>query len=211
MNTFFEPWIGSGYSQKNYKILVIGDSHYCGGHERCGVKGNCSFEEMKDCNDFTQVTVKSYIDFRKNIGEKHGWMTKTFYPFDKIFYGKENVTMEESLELWNSISFYNFLQTAYIEEATNVFYSNTDYILSSPLCYNVIKELRPNLIIVWGNRAYNHLPNTNWEDGTNYYNGKYLIDNEIKCIRIYHPSRANVSYWHSVLTDFIGMEPNKLL
>lgn len=139
-------------------------------------------------------------------------MTKTFYRFDKIFYGKENVTMEESLKLWNSISFYNFLQTAYIGKASNVLYSDDDYALSTSLFCNVIKELKPNLLIVWGNRAYYHLPNTNWLRGTNY-SGKYLIDNEneIKCIRIYHPSRANVSDWHSILTDFIGMEPNKLL
>ena len=173
---------------------------------------NCSFEEMEDCSNFTQRIVKSYIDFRKDIIEKQGWMTKTFYRFDKIFYGKENVTMEESLKLWNSISFYNFLQTAYIGEASNVSYSDDDYALSTPLFCNVIKELKPNLLIVWGNRAYYHLPNTNWLRGTNY-SGKYLIDNEneIKCIRIYHPSRANVSDWHSILTDFIGMEPNKLL
>lgn len=213
MDTFFKPWIGSEYQQKNYKILVIGDSHYCGGCDRCGVYGNCSFEEMEDCSNFTQRIVKSYIDFRKDIIEKQRWMTKTFYRFDKIFYGKENVTIEESLKLWDSISFYNFLQTAYIGEASNVLYSNDDYALSTPLFYNVIKELNPNLLIVWGNRAYDHLPNTNWLRGTDYYNGKYLIDNEneIKCIRIYHPSRANISDWHSILTDFIGMEPNKLL
>ena len=41
MDTFFKPWIGSEYQQKNYKILVIGDSHYCGGCDRCGVYGNC--------------------------------------------------------------------------------------------------------------------------------------------------------------------------
>lgn len=213
MDTFFKPWIGNEYTQKNYKILVIGDSHYCGGCDRCGVYGNCSFEEMEECSNFTQRVVESYIDFRKGIGEKQVWMTKTFYPFDKIFYGKENVTVEESLKLWNSISFYNFLQTAYIKKATNVKYSNNDYALSTPFCYNVVKELRPNLIIVWGNRAYDHLPNTNWQGSTEYYNGKYLIDNEneIRCIRIYHPSRANVSDWHSILTDFIGMEPYKLL
>lgn len=91
MDTFFKPWIGSEYQQKNYKILVIGDSYYCGGCDRCGVYGNCSFEKMGKCSNFTQRVVKSYIDFRKGIGEKEKWMTKTYYPFDKIFYGKENV------------------------------------------------------------------------------------------------------------------------
>lgn len=203
MNEYFKPWIGSGYKQAHNRILIIGDSHYCGGCETCGVHGMCSPKEMCECNNFTRNTIRAYLDFRMGTGSKENWMTKTFYPFDKIFFGKEEVTIEESLKLWNNVAFYNFLQTAYVKEADNTKYATRDYTLSVPLAFEIIQELRPDLIIVWGNRAYNSLPSADWENGSDYYNGYYKLNNQhiAYCFRIYHPSRANIQIWHQKIIE----------
>lgn len=208
MNEYFKPWIGDDYRQAQNKILVIGDSHYCGGCEICGVHGMLSPEDIGECSNFTRNTVQAYLKFRMGTGGKENWMTKTFYQFDKIFYGKEEVTLEESLKLWNSVSFYNFLQTAYVGAADNTIYTANDYTLSTPLAFEVIQELQPDLIIVWGNRAYDNLPSANWNEGRNYYDGFYKLTNHhiVYCLRIYHPSRANIITWHQKI-----MEISKLL
>ena len=205
MNVYFEPWIGKEYYNQDVKILVIGDSHYCGGCDKCGIRG-CTIPEMGECKNFTRNTIKNYLSFRAGIIEKSNWMTKTYLPFDKIYFGHEDVTLEESLKLWNKIAFHQFVQTAISEEASNTNYTNDDYSLSSPMAKEVINILKPDFIIVWGNRAYNSLDNENWTQGSDNFNGSYLLPSgkSAKCIRIYHPSRANVETWHSILNNFIN-------
>lgn len=204
MNVYFEPWIGENYQSKQPKILVVGDSHYCGECETCGIRGS-SISEMSECAGITQNTVKDYLSYRQGKGDYANWMTKTYLPFDKVYYGKEDVTPKESLDLWNNIAFYNFVQTAISNKASNSEYSDDDYGLSSPMATEVINTLEPDYIIVWGNRAYEALSDKNWTHGSDEYNGTYKLPSGriAKCIRIYHPSRANVEQWHSALSEFI--------
>lgn len=206
MKVFFEPWIGKDYNSSEKRILVIGDSHYCGECERCGVRGNCSLDEMgKECHEFTRKVVKEYIAYRNKIGEKKNWMKRTFYPFDKIYYGKDNISSEESESLWYSVAFYNFLQTAGSTEASNTNYRNEEYARSASMAWDVICKLRPDFVIVWGNKAYKYLPSERWTNGIDDDNGVYTLDDGhiVHCIRIYHPSRANVQYWHDILYNFL--------
>lgn len=51
---YFEPYEGKKYRNSDPRILVIGDSHYCGGCELCGVRGHCAKKEMKKCRSITQ-------------------------------------------------------------------------------------------------------------------------------------------------------------
>lgn len=205
MQVYFKPWIGPDYEKSPRKILVIGDSHYCGGCDRCGVRG-CTMEEMADCHDFTRDVVSKYLAFRAGAGEKANWMTKTFLQFDKIYYGKHEVSAEESSELWNGIAFYNFVQTAVSGEASNTNYTAEDYARSSPMATEVINELRPDLIIVWGNKAYGALSGEGWTD-TGRQRGYYTLpDGSVShCIRIAHPSRAGQEKWHAILADFMDV------
>ena len=55
MNVYFQPWIGDNYGSSYPRILIIGDSHYCGDEncKFCGVRGNKPIEEFGACSNFT--------------------------------------------------------------------------------------------------------------------------------------------------------------
>lgn len=209
MNVYFKPWIGNNYSSKKPKILVIGDSHYCGDEDckMCGIRGNQPIEEFGNCSYFTKDRVSEYINFRKGTGKKVDWMTRTFLRFDKIFYGREDISSEESIQLWESIAYYIFVQTALSPNPTNTNYSNEDYGNSSSMAMEAIKELKPDIIIVWGNRAYEAMSDEGWHNNESIKNsGYYILDNGHKayCIKINHPSRAIVEDWHNTLKEFMN-------
>ncbi len=107
---YFQPWIGHNYQSSNPRVLVVGDSHYCADpcdlRSQCGVHGNLPASSMGRCQFFTQDVTRRYLDFRAGRAEAEGWMKRTILTFDKIFYGKDDVTPAESLDLWNRIAFY---------------------------------------------------------------------------------------------------------
>lgn len=43
--------------------------------------------------------------------------------------------------------------------------------------FKVINELQLDFIIVWGYRAYNALTNNKWNNGPDYYNRFYTLNN----------------------------------
>ena len=198
-NVYFKPWVGSNYKDAVKKILVIGDSHYCGACQNCGVRGYCSIKEMGDCVNFTSNVVREYLDFLNGKKESDMWM-RSFKCFDKILLGQD-ATKEERTEMWNGIAFYNFVQTAISGVTSNAKYTQKDYVDSSAMALEIIKELHPDYVIVWGKRAYNYLPDTDWlsEDKA------YLLPNghKVYCLRIDHPSRAHQATWSKEVKKFL--------
>lgn len=205
IETFFKPWVGSNYSKETTKLLVFGDSHYCGCCDRCGVHGNCSLDEMSDCSDFTQKVVKKYLKWRKGTGEEEDWMS-TYLKFDRIYYGRKEISTEETFRLWESIAFSNFLQTAWQTSKENRFYPVIEYQASSLMAMEIVKTLEPDYILVWGNRAYKNFSINTWQEGTNYFNGYFHLDNGhiVKCMRMYHPTRASRNRWHKAIMGLIS-------
>lgn len=48
-NVFFKPWVGKNYHTGGIfkkKILVVGESHYCGGCNECGLKYSPECDEL---------------------------------------------------------------------------------------------------------------------------------------------------------------------
>ena len=123
-----------------------------------------------------------------------------FKCFDKILLGQD-ATKEERTEMWNGIAFYNFVQTAISGVTSNAKYTQKDYVDSSAMALEIIKELHPDYVIVWGKRAYNYLPDTDWlsEDKA------YLLPNghKVYCLRIDHPSRAHQATWSKEVKKFL--------
>lgn len=202
---YFREHVGKNYASSDLKIIVVGDSHYCGGCNECGVRGDCSYEYMEGCREITQKAVKDYLAWRKGEGEWDKWMTKTYYPFDKIFYGKQDVSLKESLELWDRIVFCNFVQTAVSEGTSNNNYTADDYWKSSSLVWETIKKHNPDIVIVWGSKSYYKLPEEDWINRNNY-SGFYKMNDGryMKCMRIWHPRCAPQEEWHNNLMDFIN-------
>ena len=102
---FFHPWAGSHYSSGGIfgkKIMVLGDSHYCG--TPCG---RCGENPNARCYRLTSDVIEWCLD--PNC-EREDWM-KTYLKFERSLVGHET-TSEESRKIWDSIVFYNFLQVA---------------------------------------------------------------------------------------------------
>ena len=103
-NVIFKPWIGSLYNSNGLngkKILVLGESHYCGDCDNCK-----SFIE-KYCS-FTTWVISNYLDYK--YGKvKFARSMNTFTRFTNIFHGKY-CNKEIIKSFWNSILFYNYVQ-----------------------------------------------------------------------------------------------------
>lgn len=201
---FFDPWVGDKFGSKlsmfNKKILVLGDSHYCDSCEDCGNR-----ELHPDCIDFTKQVVRNYLD----VNHKAAWK-KTFSTFVNSMLNK-STSDEDRTIFFESIAFYNFLQVAAGEDpysTRNFNYTHERYLEAF---YEVIDKTLPDVVICWGGRVWDALPN-NWNnygeaekglgvkiDGDVFKN--YLIypfkgDHKILLIGIQHPSISFARDFH---------------
>ncbi len=202
---YFEPWVGRRYGLGGKKLLIVGDSHYCGECPRCGVRGMVQVAEMGECRQMTRKTVRQYLEARRGERPMDGWMGRTYLRFDKMMLGQDDVTPAMSEELWNGVAFYNFVQTAASMDPSNTNYSADDYKASGPIFKRVMEILLPDRVIVWGNRAYEAMPGEGWRGGADYYRGTYALGggHEAWCLRMIHPSRAATEEWREKLRDFM--------
>lgn len=200
---FFEPWIGENYETGGIfskKILVVGESHYCG-CEEC--HGRCGFNDVPEggCENFTRNVIRMYLD-----GYKARW-TATYKKFECSLLNKVT-TLEESNIVWNSIAFYNYLQIAMGGPRESG--SSHDYKDAEKPFFEVLEELQPDLVIVWGvNQLFNNMPYERWIGGEqlivdNYpvKNGYYQLEKgkKARVIAIYHPSTGyDWSWWYKVI------------
>lgn len=206
MNTvFFSPRIGKDYARGGIfgkKILALGESHYCG--SGCADCSECG--KHPECSDFTTNVVNWCLD---SSVEREGWMN-TYLKFERSLVGKETTPLE-SRKIWDSIAFYNFLQVAMggAREAG----TNQQYRAAAEPFMQVLEELQPDVLIVWGVRLWNNLPNRNWTDGPKVsvdgyevQNGYYTLPSgkKVKVVCVYHPSVGyDWSFWHKVIVNFI--------
>lgn len=198
---WFQPWVGDDYWDNGgvlgRKILVIGNNHYCGNRESCdccGVDGDC-FSDDDGCAEFTQDVVSNYLDYQDGDGEFEGWMN-TYSNFEQALDSDDS-----SRDIWNSLAFYNYLQTAVANDdnktnSNGIYNEYYDSYCSSEDClWKVISDLDPDYIIVWGSIVRNHIGNE-IEDKTG-----------IPTLCIKHPSIGfSKSYWQQELSDFLEFE-----
>ncbi len=198
---YFEPWIGDDYWDGGIfgkKILVIGNSHYCKSREdcsNCGIDGGCF--EYDECSNFTSSVVNDYLN--RSYWQK--WMG-TFQKFERALYG--NYTDEDdSKKIWNSIAFYNYLQTA-VPNWNDPGYDE-DYNNSEDSFWEVLEELQPDCIIMWGDRVWNMSPSYNGDDCYELEDGT-----SIPLLGIHHPSWRffNWENENKEITSFLDTEDN---
>ena len=197
----FKPWIGFNYNSgiKGKKILALGESFYC------------SEEDIKKLPEGTSLTDKVVTDYlairNGEYRENNGSWTNTYLKFERSLTNKET-TPEESQEIWNSIAFYNYLQVPMSgarESGSTIDYKNAENAF-----IEVINELQPDLMIVWGvGKLFNNLPEGNWKwgeplsiDGWPVKNGYYQLKNGkiVRCLAVYHPSSGyQWDWWYKVI------------
>ncbi len=197
---FFQPWVGPNYLSGGIfgkRIMALGDSHYCG--EDCKV---CGQNFSCKCNEFTTDVVKTYLD---QNNEREGWMS-TYLKFERSLVNHET-TPEESIKIWNSLLFYNFLQVAM--QGPRQSGTPEQYRAAAGPFFSVLDQYQPDLLVVWGVRLWYNLPGERWEegaqkkvDGYEIHNGYYKLANgkKVRAICVYHPSAGySWDYWYKAI------------
>jgi hypothetical protein len=201
---FFDPWIGQNYGKPgsifNKRILALGGSHYCKDCEDCG-----SRELHPECTSMTQDVVKEYLS-----GNCHEYWKKTFSTFINSFYDR-STSDEERKEFFKSVIFYNYLQTCAGEDPYSA--SQYDYTEEKHLkaFYEVIDKTLPDVVISWGSKVWEALPddwneygeaekgtpiNINGDNFQDYQYYPYKNRHKIMLILAHHPSVAYDRLYH---------------
>lgn len=197
---FFHPWVGHNYTSGGIfgkRIMVLGDSHYCG--ENCTV---CGTDFSRKCNGFTENVVRAYLN--QNV-EREGWMS-TYLKFERSLVNHET-SSDESIKIWDSLLFYNYLQVAM--QGPRQAGTPEQYRAAAGPFFSVMDQYQPDLLVVWGIRLWNNLPCERWEegpqlvvDGYEVQNGYYKLASgrKVRAICVYHPSVGySWNYWYRVI------------
>lgn len=204
---FYEPWVGTNYTKgiKGKRIMVMGHVHVCSGCNECG-----NVKERNECAFFTQNVVKDYLQWRSSgevpSPEYRGWL-KTYHNFAKAFLGLDADIERETTDLWDNILFYNYLQTSVPSYSSIP--ENNSYLQAQEPFIEVMNKYVPDLIIAWGNGAYDYIPEYNGHtlsplvfENIMSPRYEYTLESGKKCIimKIHHPSMFfSVRKWHELI------------
>lgn len=214
----FYPWIGKNYKNgvvgydengiiqygesegEGKKILVLGESHYC-------------YDESEAIPELTQEIIKDLID------PDSEWESykNTYTKFIKSLTGYiEELLFEDKEKAWQHVAFYNYVQVPI--SGARIAPEGKDFENSELAFWEILKKIKPDLIIVWGKRLYNNLPIENgsqsddleieYEDqmyDTEIWS--YNIDSNImQVLPIVHPSSGYyISYWNKMINKFVTL------
>jgi len=185
----FQPWVGENYKNNDlgFKLLVLGESHYCEHIDTCK---QCRREIMKeDCFKFTKRVIKdNYLKVNGGCPRQ----LQSFLCFERAVYGYV-IDRETRLKFWNSVVFYNYFQNAQPKARHNL---EQNASLAAEAFREVLVKFKPDYIVVWGVRLFNNLPCWNGTEtsivtdtGASTRERIYNINGkEIPAMMVYHPS-----------------------
>jgi len=195
-NFFLRPWVGKNYNDSGFngnRILVLGESCYCGECPDCAKEGTQEWweeEEWKVCRDKIPDVVNGFLSYKN--GDPKKWSMRTYRRFTDIFMGHK-CTPEETQKFWNSFVLHTYVQTSL--ERPSISPSQDEWATGEKPFFEVLAEYNPDVIIAWGRRLWNNMPvgirvddsfPNRWGDGLRYYsNGK----RDIPTYACYHPCR----------------------
>lgn len=208
-SVFFDPWVGDEYLSGGIfgkRIMVLGESLYCGGCDNCG-KNKAEEGEGKE----TCWTTKKIIRRILEIDKTHQGWHNTFVKFERAVLNKE-LSQEEKEGFWNSILYHNYVQVSMNKTRTSP--SRDQFESSEAAFFEVLEEYRPQCIIVWGRRLWRYMPGGDlWKeckqimiDDWSERCGEYTLkDNtKVSVMSIYHPSVGfSWDSWHPFISEFI--------
>ena len=213
----FHPWVGDKYEcgikgfdengiivygtkeDPGKRILIIGESHYCAKEEDAipSITIN-TIENLIDPNSEWEPYKNTYTKFIKSLT---GYL--------------DNLEFNDKKEAWEHLAFYNYVQKAMIGPRVTPTFE--DFKNSEEAFWEILNELKPDLVIIWGARLYNNLPQEGkqLEDFTiqNKYGDdvyvevwSYEIDNkDTPLIGINHPSSGfDTKFCHEVIKGFVN-------
>lgn len=217
MSRFFTPYIGKDYQKGilNKKILVLGTSFYC---DKCSCKyfKECTDRTKKDSSEFdllcpenSKYNINLHDQPNHNINDGHN----TYNNFASAF----NEYLNKDEIFWDKVAFTNYIQFFLpTNETERSDLSERDF----NAFYETIKELQPNIVIIWG-----CIINTRLKEDNPYITDKeklsstehYIchikipeIKHEIGLINCYHPCNK-YGYWSNNIEKFKSYFKNLLM
>ncbi len=162
--------------------------------------------------EFLSDAINEYLNPERKY---KSWMAP-FMKFERSLYGSDT-TWEDSMNIWNSLLFHVYVQTV---QTPGRFSSPTkeQYENSEEAFFQVMERYQPDILIVWGLRLWNNLPNTNWtENARKCISGKYVdngfytlkSDQKVTSFPIFNPvslGRFDIESWHEVISSFLDGE-----
>ena len=192
----FIPWVGTDYRQgiNGQRIMALGESHYCAHPEEA----------------VPNLTIQIIQDLLDPLSGHEGYKN-TYTKFERALAGKA-LSAEEKQIWWNKVLFYNYVQTPI--SGARIAPTDAEFQSSEKAFFEVLAQYRPDRILVWGNRLYNHLPQKGFQlpdlvlpNGDAFETWGYELPDKqvVQLLPITHPSAAFVPvYWHEVIHTFIN-------
>lgn len=143
----YDPWVGPDYGVGRFpglRILVLGESHY-------------TWRRSGDSSDLTQWCVKEYA-----LGTER---RRFFTLVASLLTGERPVSAGSKRDVWNSVSFYNYVQERVGRRArtrpTAAMWSR-----SGRPFMEVLRQLRPDVVIALGLSLWSNMPPADREGPT---------------------------------------------
>ena len=183
----FKPFIGKEYQKEDFKILILGESHYFNDEDF-----SAYLNKEKRIESITINVVNRFLNYKKTGAQKESWM-KTYTTFSNVFAGKKQSNIE-TINFWEKCSFYNYVQAP--TKGTRISPMKEEFNLSVDALNAVVEEIKPDLIFFWGNRLWNNFPKDN-------YNSLTVGDDKVHFLKfsynlpimvVPHPSSSKFNY-----------------
>lgn len=196
----FDPWVGANYGRRSrfgVGVLVLGEAHYGLDHEY-------------DRN----LTIELTADYKEGR-----WNSRFWTNIGQAIMGKHHTDFVRG-DVWDHCALYNYVQSFPADRA-RVAPSRKQWGESELPFREVLGELRPDFVLVLGERLWDHLP-TDYNPGP-----KVEVDGEQKDTvwysgnsyqalagRIFHPSSGfDYTRWHPWIEQMLilsrGATPEK--
>lgn len=204
----FLPWIGDDYEKgiyydekgelrggKGKKVLVLGESFYWGDEDDDAEENN------DDASHFVEDLIKQVIN------ENPDFNIRTFIRFENAMaYKNKEWGLVARQDFWNHLIFYDYVQEPL--KYPRLSPTEEQFKDSEASFWKVIEVCNPDIIIAWGKRLYNHLPQEG-EQGEDIECNGYSVEtwmyNNIRVIPIIHPAAPMFSTerWYEIIKNII--------
>lgn len=177
----FKHFEGTEYQKEDFKMLVLGESHYF------SQKDLNSFEKKEQhIEEVTKNVVNAYLLYKQGKTKSAPWMT-TFSKFSNIINNKK-LSNQEATYFWNRTVFYNFVQSPTKKPRSSP--TKEEFYNSIEPFIKTVTETTPQLIFIWGYRLWNNLPKENLFTKTELHGNIIHLYNNIPIIVVPHPSSS---------------------
>lgn len=200
----FAPYVGPQYASQPLKLLVLGESHYF---------GESDFEafhnQTKSFHSVTQEVVEHYIGYLKGENDHEGWMN-TYSKFFNVLF-RDKLSSEDLIGSWEKCCFYNYVQFPTGGPRTSP--TEEEFEQGFSVFQTQLEVLKPDLIIVWGYRLFENMPQEHLTIDKSGEREKYYYCG-IPVSNVPHPSSSKYNYGLSEklnqYLNYMGFDVNVL-